>query len=217
MAGSGLNLGPGILNYNPDSEDVVVSVPAPEWLRSPATVTPINSIEDFSTRANIYFGECIDTDIRPTITGLALATGLPGPTSLIRLGQRIPALRHVISRCMTAVAHQYEQLISLGGVSAGAQFMLKNIPDFDPEDPEGAPGVQFFNDRKEILLQAEVFGAAVGGEEYDSDVDPVEVYMSVIKKPGGVGKMSAIASKAGTTTATPQQRLFNIIENKTDD
>jgi len=184
-------------------------------MRSPATVKPINSMEDFSTRANDYFSQCLDGDIRPTITGLALATGLPGPTSLIRLGQRIPQLRYAISRCMTAVAHQYEQLIGMGGASAGAQFMLKNIPDFDPEDPEGAPGVQFFNDRKEILLQSEVHGAATSGEDYDSDVDPVDIYMSVIKKRGGLGKMTSVTAK--TPSVSPQQRFFNIIESATDD
>ena len=196
------------------SEGEVVTVEAPEWMRNPATIQPITKLSDFSDRANGYFETCLDTDIRPTITGLALATGLPGPTSLIRLGQRIPELRHVISRCMTAVAHGYEQLVSMGGASSGAQFMLKNIPDFDPEDPEGAPGVQFFNDRKEILLQSEVYGAASEGADYDSDVDPVEVYMSIVKKPGGVKHMSSITSKlAGSGSPSTRQRLFAIIES----
>ena len=203
---------------NQDLKDIELRHPnqiaetyAPEWLRNPATIQPITNWSDFTDRANLYFEECLDEAIRPTITGLALATGLPGPTSLIRLGQRVPELRHVISRCMTAVAHGYEQLIGLGGASAGAQFMLKNIPDFDPEDPVGEPGVQFFNDRKEILLQAEVYGAATVGNDYDADVDPVEVYMSVIRKPGGVGKISSIKVNP-TETRTPQQRLFSIID-----
>jgi len=183
---------------------------APEWLRNPATIQPIVNWSDFTDRANLYFEECLDEAIRPTITGLALATGLPGPTSLIRLGQRVPELRHVISRCMTAVAHGYEQLIGLGGASAGAQFMLKNIPDFDPEDPVGEPGVQFFNDRKEILLQADVYGAATAGEDYDGDIDPIDVYMSVIKKPGGVGKISRVENTI-KSDVSPQQRLFSII------
>ena len=159
----------------------------------------------------MYFEEWHEQLLRPTITGLALATGLPGPTSLIRLGQRVPELRAVISRCMTAVAHGYEQLIGLGGASAGAQFMLKNIPDFDPEDPVGEPGVQFFNDRKEVLLQADVHGAATSGEDYDGDVDPVEIYMSVIRKPGGIGKISSVKNDS-TVDMSPQQRLFSIIE-----
>ncbi len=208
---------------NSDLKDIDLGHPneipetyAPDWLRNPATIIPIVNWSDFTDRANLYFEECVDQTIRPTITGLALATGLPGPTSLIRLGQRVPELRAVISRCMTAVAHGYEQLIGLGGASAGAQFMLKNIPDFDPEDPVGEPGVQFFNDRKEVLLQADVHGAATLGEEYDTDVDPVEVYMSVIRKPGGVGKISPV--QAGITDdMSPQKRMFAIIEQADPD
>jgi len=203
---------------NQDLKDIELGHPnqvpetyAPEWLRNPATIIPIVNWEDFTDRANLYFEECHEQIMRPTITGLALATGLPGPTSLIRLGQRVPELRAVISRCMTAVAHGYEQLIGLGGASAGAQFMLKNIPDFDPEDPVGEPGVQFFNDRKEILLQADVHGAATLGDDYDGDVDPVEVYMSVIRKPGGVRRISSVDSDSGKSLS-PQQRLFSIIE-----
>lgn len=189
----------------------IPEAPAPDWLRNPATIIPIENWDDFTNRANLYFETCLDTTLRPTITGLALATGLPGPTSLIRLGQRVPELRHVISRCMTAVAHGYEQLIGLGGASAGAQFMLKNIPDFDPEDPVGEPGVQFFNDRKEILLQADVYGAATVGEDYDGDVDPLEVYLSIIRKPGGVGKMSSLSDDS-QKNKSPRQRLFSIID-----
>ncbi len=203
---------------NQDLKDIELGHPnqvsetyTPKWLRNPATIIPIVNWSDFTDRANLYFEECLEQTIRPTITGLSLATGLPGPTSLIRLGQRVPELRHVISRCMTAVAHGYEQLIGLGGASAGAQFMLKNIPDFDPEDPVGEPGVQFFNDQKTILLQADVYGAATMGEDYDGDIDPVEVYMSVIRKPGGIGKISSVQSDSGKNMS-PQQRLFSIIE-----
>jgi hypothetical protein len=196
--------------------NAVVPASVPDWLRNPATIQPIVNWSDFTDRANLYFNDCADDEVRPTITGLALATGLPGPTSLIRLGQRVPELRAVISRCMTAVAYGYEQLIGLGGASAGAQFMLKNIPDFDPEDPIGEPGVQFFNDRKEILLQADVHGAATAGVDYDSDIDPVEVYMSVIKKPGGVGKMTSVKVDS-TADLSPQQRLFSIIEAGSSD
>lgn len=188
----------------------VVTITAPEWLRRPADIKPITKYEDFANRANDYFTECLETETRPTITGLALATGLPGPTSLIRLGQRIPALRAVISRCMTAVAHQYEQIVASGGASGGAQFMLKNIPDFDPDDPEGSPGVQFFNDRKEILLQAEVFGAAVSGEDY-ADVDPIEVYLSVIKRSGG-GAQPKVIQDMRKEQGSPLKRILTIIE-----
>ena len=152
----------------------------PEWLKSPASIVPIESIDDFTYRADAFFAQCTKDEIRPTITGLCLAVGLPGPTSLIRLGQRIPELRYPISCCMTAIAYGYERLIGAGS-STGAMFMLKNIPDFDPEESAGSPGVQFFNDRKEILLQTVVEGAVTKGDSYANDEDPLEVYLSIVQ------------------------------------
>lgn len=154
----------------------------PEWKRNPATVNPPAGVEDFIARSNLYFNECADTDSRPTVTGYALSVGLPGPTSLLRLGQRIPELRYVISRCMIAIASGYEELINRGNAS-GAIFMLKNIPDFDPDEPVGAPAVQFFNDRKEILLQTNVHGAARSDAEFDNE-DPIETYVRLLKRRG---------------------------------
>lgn len=173
---------------------------APNWLRSPATIVPIESQADFVERANAYFADCLDTETRPTITGFALAVGLPGPTSLIRLGQRIPELRHSISRCMTAVAHGYEAMIGHGN-AAGPMFMLKNIPDFDPDEPVGSPGVQFFNERKEVLLTAEVYGAATDADEY-AEADPLDAYLSIIRRT----PLAARASKPVSDSAAPRRR-----------
>lgn len=173
---------------------------APNWLRSPATIVPIESQADFVERANAYFADCLDTETRPTITGFALAVGLPGPTSLIRLGQRIPELRHSISRCMTAVAHGYEAMIGHGN-AAGPMFMLKNIPDFDPDEPVGSPGVQFFNERKEVLLTAEVYGAATDADEY-AEADPLDAYLSIIRRT----PLAARASKPVLDSAAPRRR-----------
>ena len=61
--------------------------------------------------------------------------------------------------------------------------MLKNIPDFDPEESAGAPPIQFFNDRKEILLNSTVTGAASSGENFD-DEDPLETYIKLISQTG---------------------------------
>lgn len=152
----------------------------PEWLRSPATVNPPTGVEDFILRSNKYFEECIDSDMRPTLTGYALSVGLPGPTSLIRLGQRVSALRYIISRCLMAIASGYENMIGYGN-AAGPIFMLKNIPDFDPDERDGAPPVQFFNERKEILLQSPVSGAARKDAEFD-DENPLETYIRLIKQ-----------------------------------
>jgi hypothetical protein len=134
-------------------------VTVPQWRRAPATINPPTGVEDFTKRSNEYFEDCAANQTRPTLTGYALAVGLPGPTSLLRLGQRFPELRYSLSRCMMAVAVEYEEMIGVTN-AAGPMFMLKNIPDFDPDEPVGAPAVQFFNDRKEILLTTEVHGAA---------------------------------------------------------
>jgi hypothetical protein len=68
------------------------------------------------------------------------------------------------------------------GTATGPMFMLKNLPDFDPEEADGEPAVLFFNDRKEITLTTDIAGRAVAGEEFE-DADPLDVYLSVIKKP----------------------------------
>lgn len=154
----------------------------PAWRRNPATVDAPSGIDDFINRSNRYFEECADLDTRPTITGYALAVGLPGPTSLIRLGQRIPQLRYAISRCMMAIAVNYEEMIGFGN-AAGPMFMLKNIPDFDPDEPVGSPSVQFFNDRKEILLNSSVAGVARADQAHDKE-DPLETYIRLIKQRG---------------------------------
>lgn len=161
---------------------LVETVSVPSWRRNPATVNPPKGIDDFIKRANDYFAEVADFDVRPTITGLALAVGLPGPTSLIRLGQRIPELRYAISRCMMTISTSYEEMIGSGNAS-GPIFMLKNIPDFDPDEPVGAPPVQFFNERKEVLLTANVTGAARSDEAFD-DEDPLETYVRLVRQRG---------------------------------
>lgn len=184
----------------------------PDWARSPATVNPPKGIEDFIARSNAYFSECAETDERPTVTGYALAVGLPGPTSLIRLGQRLPELRYPISRCLAAIAKGYEDMIGFGN-AAGPLFMLKNIPDFDPDEPIGAPAVQFFNDRKEILLQSNVVGAARSDSEHDKE-DPLETYLRLIRQQGGVDTKTEITI---TGTSTTQRRSLTIITEGWDD
>lgn len=185
----------------------------PAWLRTPATVDPPKGLEDFVERSNAYFIECAETDTRPTITGYTLAVGLPGPTSLIRLGQRLPELRYPISRCLAAIAMGYEDLIGCGGSPTGPIFMLKNIPDFDPDEPIGAPAVQFFNDRKEVLLQSNVVGAARSDSEFDKE-DPLETYLRLIRQQGGIDTKTEITV---TGTGPAQRRSLTIITEGWDD
>lgn len=185
----------------------------PAWVREPATVNPPKGLEDFVERSNAYFIECAETDTRPTITGYTLAVGLPGPTSLIRLGQRLPELRYPISRCLAAIAMGYEDLIGCGGSPTGPIFMLKNIPDFDPDEPIGAPAVQFFNDRKEVLLQSNVVGAARSDSEFDKE-DPLETYLRLIRQQGGIDTKTEITI---TGTGPTQRRSLTIITEGWDD
>ena len=184
----------------------------PGWERAPATVNPPKGIEDFIERSNAYFTECVETDTRPTVTGYALAVGLPGPTSLIRLGQRLPELRYPISRCLAAIAKGYEDMIGSGN-AAGPLFMLKNIPDFDPDEPIGAPAVQFFNDRKEILLQSNVVGAARSDSEHDKE-DPLSTYLRLIRQQGSTDTKTQITI---TNTPSNQRRSLTIITEGWDD
>ena len=188
----------------------------PEWKRNPATVNPPAGVEDFITRSHLYFNECADTDTRPTVTGYALSVGLPGPTSLLRLGQRIPELRYVISRCMIAVASGYEELIGFGN-AAGPIFMLKNIPDFDPDEPIGSPAVQFFNDRKEILLHSVVHGAASSDAEF-KDEDPIDTYVRLLQRRGYVpGVEKEAKTTVMTKAARPVRRALTILTEGWED
>lgn len=184
----------------------------PAWRRAPATVSPPAGIEDFKSRSNEYFTECAETDTRPTLTGYALAVGLPGPTSLIRLGQRIPELRYTISRCITAVAAGYEDMVGFGN-AAGPLFMLKNIPDFDPDEMVGSPPVQFFNDKKEITLHASVTGAARSDSEYDNE-DPLDTYIRLIQRRDVIHEKPIKSEDKGIQS---RRKILTIISEGWDD
>lgn len=187
----------------------------PSWRRNPATVNPPKGIEDFIARANQYFEECAELDDRPTLTGFALAVGLPGPTSLIRLGQRIPELRYALSRCMMTIAAGYEDMMGFGNAS-GPLFMLKNIPDFDPDEPIGAPPVQFFNDRKEILLQSVVSGVARSDSQYDKE-DPLDTYIRLIRQRGTTTEPESTVIRTVNKVSPPRRSLTIITEGWDDE
>jgi len=117
----------------------------------------------------------------------------------------VPELRAQISFCLTRIAEGYEAMIGNGNAT-GPLFMLKNIPDFDPEDPIGAPAVLFFEERKEIVLSTEVAGGAQQGEDFEGD--PLEAYLSILKRPGGRNlKGSQSQRLAGTAPAQPTRML----------
>lgn len=195
-----------MISLGPDEKPIAAP---PLWQKNPATVVPLKSIKEFETRANLYFEACIERDERPTITGFSLAIGLPGPTTVLRLGQRVPEIRYALSRCITAIAHEYEQMIG-AGQATGPMFMLKNLPDFDPEEPDGEPAVLFFNDRKEITLTANVVGAAESGDGFE-ELDPLDVYLSVIKNPIR-GKASTTPLLAREEAIKSRPMMFRIID-----
>ena len=97
-------------------------------------------------------------------------------------------------------------------------FMLKNIPDFDPDEPIGSPSVQFFNDRKEVLLSSNVAGAARSDSEHDKE-DPVETYIRLIKQRGYIQSDEQPASNVLRTTErnAPRRALTIITEGWEDE
>lgn len=194
----------GRRDFKHPTTGVITAVPAPSpgWWTAPASVVPLKSIEDFPVRADAYFNDCNQREERATLTGFCIAIGLPGPTSLLRLGQRVPELRAVISRCCTRIAAGYEAMIGTGQ-SAGPLFMLKNIPDYDPEDPEGAPAVLFFEDRKEIVFN-DVTGAAGQAEEFEGDA--LSTYLSIIKR-----TRPRELTRSSSSDSTRSQRLLRIL------
>lgn len=151
----------------------------PQWLRNPATVPDIKSEEDFINAANDYFERCDDRQIMPQLTGLILATGLTGPTAIYRLARRNPGLTVPISRCLTAIAHGYEQEILNSGASQGARFMLKHLRDFDPAEGPGAPEIEFWNDKTELVVQTNIPGVDKQ-EDIGADMTPMQAYLHVI-------------------------------------
>jgi hypothetical protein len=118
---------------------------------------------------------------------------------------------------MIAVSVGYEELIGLGN-AAGPMFMLKNIPDFDPDEPLGAPPVQFFNDRKEILLQSNVHGAASAEKEFEGE-DTIETYVRLLQRrgyvPGDEQPSTTVFKKP--TSAQPRRALTIITEGWEDE
>lgn len=187
----------------------------PAWRRKPASVKPPTGIEDFINRSNAYFEDCADTDTRPTVTGYSVAVGLPGPTSLIRLGQRIPQLRYTISQCLMVISLGYEEMIGSGN-AAGPLFMLKNIPDFDPDEQVGSPPALFFNERKEIALTVDVAGAARADEEFDNE-DPLDTYVRLIKQNGmPIKQDEENITKVFTQKVIPARKALTIISEGWD-
>jgi hypothetical protein len=162
-------------------QDQMPEAPEPEfpWMTRPADLVPLGDVKAIANRANKYFTQAHRLGVKPTLTGMALALGVTGPASLQRLAQRRPELRWIISRCLTAVAHGYETTLAEGGPAQGAVFMLKHLPEFDVEEPKGSKPVQYWTEKRELVINARVYGVR-NPEDEGADLSPREVYLRVI-------------------------------------
>jgi len=148
------------------------------WLIRPADAVPLTDIAKIKQAANDYFSSCAANGVRPRLNGLALALGVEGPISLQRMAMRRPELRYMISRCLTAIAHGYEEEVT-GRSSTGAIFMLKHLPEFDSQERPGHPPIQYFQDKHTVEIHENVAGVQRIIEE-GGNLTPREAYMKVI-------------------------------------
>ena len=169
-----LNLPPDISGMEPEPEST-----RPICLREPATAIHLKTVEEYTEAANAYFRHCYDNDVHPRLASFALAIGLPGVSSVHRLGRRRPDLREIISRCITTIASWYEEELSTS-VSKGAIFALKHLHDFDLEEEAGAPALPFWQEKKEIVLENRIVGVQVL-EEKGKEYSPQEAYMRIVR------------------------------------
>jgi len=138
------------------------------------------TVEDYTNLVNDYFIACADAEIRPTVTGLALALGLASTSAIERLGQRRPDLRYVLGRALVAVQNGYESLIG-AAPAPGIIYALNNIPDgFDLEESPGSPSPRFWQSRQEVHVQKNI-SAVIGTQVLDKDLTPQEAYARVIE------------------------------------
>ena len=152
---------------------------APNWRRRPCDRILLKDPEQFSIAANSYFEWCDDNERQPKLCELALALGVAGPVTLQRMGMRNPDLRWAISRCFTAIAAGYEEKL-MEGPAAGPIFMLKHLPEFDPEDLPGARPVQYFSERREITIHEGVRGVQ-RPEDEGRNLSPRDAYIRLIR------------------------------------
>ena len=146
------------------------------WLRTPASGTPPDTLDDIVKRANDYFTRCDDNEIMPTLTGLTLSLGLPSVSSIHRIGVRRPETRYSLGRCLTAIAHFYEKGMADGSIkSAAAVFMLKHLNAFDDEDPAGTGPAKFWSDKQEVEVHVDGYV-----EHKAEDLTPEEAYLRLV-------------------------------------
>lgn len=181
------------------------------WLHSPATVPRFETTESILEAANKYFQGCYKANVQPRLTALALVLGLPGVSSIHRLARRRPELREAISRCITAVAHGYEERITTSG-SRGAIFMLQHMADFDTEEEETAPPIPFWQDTQRVLIEQRIAGIQTV-DDRGAELSPVEAYVRIIHGQDQVDVLTKKPTHSGQPRVESLAHLLSSIED----
>lgn len=186
--------------------EMVAPEDVPDWMVQPATpVSPLTD-KEIIERANAYFKRCYEQEEIPRLTEFALALGLPGVSSIYRLGRRRADLAWSLSRCITVIASHFERMLHEGGsYTKGAIFMLKHLRDFDPTDGPGAPEMVFWRDTQHVEVDSHISGVE-RAEDKGKELTAEEAYMTLIQ--GGSGEiLELVKKKAVPAEATPTNTL----------
>lgn len=89
--------------------------------------------EDLAEACGAYFERCIEDQVGPTITGLALHLGYSRKEQLYQQ-RRDAAYTWVVDRARLMVEQGYEQVLRSGMNPAGAIFALKNMQWSDKQE-----------------------------------------------------------------------------------
>jgi len=194
--------------YEQRVEDELATHPTFEYQVRPASGVIPETVEELATRANEYFEVSYAVGQKPKLNGLALHLGCAGPLSLQRLGMRRPEFRSIISRCLTAIADSYEQMLD-GGSATAAMFMMRHLPEFDVSEAPGSAPIQYYQDKREITLNAKVSGVAdpaVRGKE----LNPHQAYYRLVHQTEPIED----AELQGEAAAVPMQSLEDILDDE---
>lgn len=99
-----------------------------------------NDVEELSRACEQYFTKCLETALRPTVTGLALWLGFADKTTLYEYRDR-QEFSYSIKTSLTMIENALEQKLENNSV-AGIIFALKNMgwkdkQELDVRTPEG--------------------------------------------------------------------------------
>lgn len=153
------------------------TVTVDDWRRRPCDIVEFKSDDERLEAINAYFDKCAAENRRPLLTGVAMVAGYSGVTEMRRAAMRDTSIRWALSRVYTAIASYYEEMVGTVAGS-GPLFMLKNMPDYDDLDKEGAPAERPFQER--IVVEEHVSGVRSADTE-GADLTPRLAYLKLIQ------------------------------------